>query len=129
MNFYFEYAKFHENNLAKSLSFSDIGKSIPCHEFLMSQICVLMLFAKIQFLQKFLNLQYLVPISSQRVKFFTDIEKILLTFLNDLSSSSNKHSAWLIKHIQGDKIISYFCQKYMHIFRPSFKHLLRPKTV
>ena len=30
-----------------TLSFTDIGKSRPCHEFLMSKICVLTLFAKI----------------------------------------------------------------------------------
>ena len=31
-----------------SIPFTDIGKSRPCREFLMSQICVLTLFAKIK---------------------------------------------------------------------------------
>ena len=40
--------------------FTDIGKSCPSHEFLALQICLLMLFAKIKFSQKFPNLQYRV---------------------------------------------------------------------
>ena len=49
--------------LAKSeitLSFTDIGKSCPSHNFLASQIhvCLLTLFTKIKFSQKFLDLQY-----------------------------------------------------------------------
>ena len=43
-----------------TLSFSDIGKSRPCREFSMSQICVLTLFAKIKFSRKFPNLQLLL---------------------------------------------------------------------
>ena len=42
-----------------TLSFTDISKSCPCHEFLTSQICVLTLFAKIKFSRKFPNLQLL----------------------------------------------------------------------
>ena len=41
-----------------TLSFTHISKSHPCCEFLMSQICVLTLFAKIKFSRKFPNLQY-----------------------------------------------------------------------
>ena len=40
-----------------TLSFTDIGKSRPCPEFLTSQICVLRLFTKIKFPRKFPNLQ------------------------------------------------------------------------
>ena len=40
------------------LSFIDIGKSCLCPEFFTSLICLLMLFAKIKFSQKFPNLQY-----------------------------------------------------------------------
>ena len=55
----FEYAKFCEvKTLAKSLlSFTDIGISCPSRKFLTSQICILMLFAKIRFSRKFPNLQ------------------------------------------------------------------------
>ena len=42
-----------------TLSFTDIGKSCPSFEFLMPQICLLTLFAKKKFSQKFLNLQYM----------------------------------------------------------------------
>ena len=41
-----------------TLLLTDISKSRPCHEFLMSQICVLMLFVKIKISRKFTNLQY-----------------------------------------------------------------------
>ena len=41
------------------LSFTDVGKSIPIREFLTSQICLLMLFAKIKLSRKFPNLKYL----------------------------------------------------------------------
>ena len=40
-----------------TLSFTDVGKSYPSHEFLMRQVCLLTLFAKIKFLQNFSNLQ------------------------------------------------------------------------
>ena len=36
-----------------ALSFTDTGKSCPNHEILMCQICLLLLFAKIKFSQKF----------------------------------------------------------------------------
>ena len=58
----FAYAKFRENKtfakinpheMAKPLSFTDVGKSCPTREFLTSQICILMLFAKIEFSRKF----------------------------------------------------------------------------
>ena len=42
-----------------TLSFTNIGKPLSCHEFLTSKIGVLMLFAKIKFSRKFPNLQYL----------------------------------------------------------------------
>ena len=49
----FEYAKFRGNKSSKNgeitLSFTDIVKSCPSSEFLASQICYLMLFAKIKF--------------------------------------------------------------------------------
>ena len=40
-----------------TLSFTDMCKSCPSREFLASQICLLMLFAKIKFSRKFPNLQ------------------------------------------------------------------------
>ena len=47
----FTCAKFHENksspNGDTTLLFTDLGKSSPSHEFLMSQICLLTIFAKI----------------------------------------------------------------------------------
>ena len=36
-----------------TLSFTDIGKSRHCHDFLMSKICVLTVFAKIKIERKF----------------------------------------------------------------------------
>ena len=44
-----------------TLSFTDMGKSHPCIEFLTSQIRVLMLFTKITLSRKFSNLQYVIP--------------------------------------------------------------------
>ena len=41
-----------------TLSFIDIGKSRPCCEFSTSQIYVLTLFSKIEFSEKYPNLQY-----------------------------------------------------------------------
>ena len=41
------------------LSFTDVGKSCPSCKFSKSQICLSKLFAKINLLQKSLNLQYL----------------------------------------------------------------------
>ena len=47
----FTYAKFREHrtlgNGEITMSFTDVGKSCPSHEFLMSQMCFLTLFAKI----------------------------------------------------------------------------------
>ena len=47
------YAKFPENkpsqNFKTTLSFTNVGKSCPKHEFLTWQICLLTLFAKINF--------------------------------------------------------------------------------
>ena len=43
-----------------TLSFTDIGKSYPSHQSLMSQICLLTLFAKIKFSRKFPDLQYML---------------------------------------------------------------------
>ena len=42
-------------NGENALSFVSMAKSCPSHEFLMSQICLLMLFAKIKFSPKFPN--------------------------------------------------------------------------
>ena len=50
-----------------TLSFTEIGISCPKREFLTSQICVLMLFAKIKFARKFPNLQYIVPLVLEKV--------------------------------------------------------------
>ena len=44
--------------MAKSLLFTDMGKSCPSHEILISKICLLTLFIKIKFSRKFPNLQY-----------------------------------------------------------------------
>ena len=56
--------KFRENktsrNVKITLSYTDIGKSCPSHEFLTSQICLLTLFAKTKFSRKFADLQYSV---------------------------------------------------------------------
>ena len=41
-----------------TLLFTDIGKSCPSSKFLMSQLCLLKLFAKIKFSLKFPNLQH-----------------------------------------------------------------------
>ena len=41
-----------------TLLFTDTGKSCPCREFSMWQICVLRLFAKIKVSRQFQNLQY-----------------------------------------------------------------------
>ena len=43
-----------------TLSFTYVGKSCLNHEFQTWQICLYTLFAKIKFLQKFPNFQYLV---------------------------------------------------------------------
>ena len=43
-----------------TLSFIDIGKSCLNREFLLSLICLLILFAKIKFSRKFPNIQYLL---------------------------------------------------------------------
>ena len=42
-----------------TLSFVNMTKSCPSREFIMSQICLLTLFAKITFSRKFPNLQYI----------------------------------------------------------------------
>ena len=44
--------------MAKSLSLSDVGKSCSSSEFVTWQICLLTLFLKIKFSQKFPNSQY-----------------------------------------------------------------------
>ena len=41
-----------------TLSFTDVGKSSPSHEFLTWQICLLTLFTKIKLSRKIPNLQY-----------------------------------------------------------------------
>ena len=48
-------------NGENTLSFTDIGKSCHSHNFFMSQIGLLTLFAKIKFARKFPNLQYIGP--------------------------------------------------------------------
>ena len=54
--------KFREIKMSRNdkitLLFTDIRISCPSREFLMSQICLLMLFAKMKFSQKFPDLQY-----------------------------------------------------------------------
>ena len=52
--------------MAKTLSFSDVGKSCQSHGFLRGK-CLLTLFAKIKFSQKFPNLQYFIIWASMRV--------------------------------------------------------------
>ena len=55
-------AKFRENKPSRygkiTLTFIDIGKSCISREFSTTLICLLMLFAKIKFSRKLLNLQY-----------------------------------------------------------------------
>ena len=67
---------FHENKTLGdgeiTLSFTDIGKSSHSREFLTSQICVLTLFAKIKFSQKFLNVHYLRKIITFMAKLMVD---------------------------------------------------------
>ena len=41
-----------------ALTFVNMAKPCPSHGFLISQICLLMLFAKIKFSRRFPNLQY-----------------------------------------------------------------------
>ena len=41
-----------------NMPFTDIGESCPSCKFLMSQICLLALLAKIKFLRKISDLQY-----------------------------------------------------------------------
>ena len=43
----------HRKVAAITLSFTDIGKLCPSHDFLTSQMCLLTLFAKLKFSQKF----------------------------------------------------------------------------
>ena len=38
---------------------NDVGQSCSSHEYLISQICIFMLFTKVKFSQKILNLQYM----------------------------------------------------------------------
>ena len=52
-----------------TLSFVNMAKSCPSHELLMSQICLLMLFVKIKFSLKFLNLLYYHLVFSQKLTF------------------------------------------------------------
>ena len=47
-------------NKGITLSLNDVGKSYPSLDFLTWQICLLTLFAKIKFLRKFPNLQFVV---------------------------------------------------------------------
>ena len=65
----FAYAKFRENIIVAkwrnhSMSFTDIGKSCLSRELLTSQICLLKLFAKIKFYQKFPHLQYHIYVNA-----------------------------------------------------------------
>ena len=68
-----------------TLSFSDTGTSSPCHEFLMSQICVLWLFAKIKFSPKFQNLQYQPPwkwhFASRLIAVYCEVTELNSTLL------------------------------------------------
>ena len=48
-------------NGENSLPFNDVGKSCQIRDFKMLQICLLTLFAKIKFLRRFPNLQYIYP--------------------------------------------------------------------
>ena len=65
-----------------TLSFIDIGISCLSHEFFTSQICLLMLFAKIKFSRKFPNLQYsglsYSPKGSENKKLFANYLKAQL---------------------------------------------------
>ena len=45
-------------NAEMTILFTDIFKSCPSRKFLASQICLLMLFAKIKYSRKFPDLQY-----------------------------------------------------------------------
>ena len=102
-------AKFRENKtLAKwriTISFTEKYKSCPSREFLASQICLLMLFAKIKFSRKFPNLQYSVcytqiflfsyHIHSEK-KLNTDDNSLLTIqtyLLSELSFEQNRRSS------------------------------------
>ena len=64
-------------NSKNSLSITDVGKSWQSRDCLPGQICLLMLFAKTKFLQKFPNLQYIdlpVPKKKKFTKYFLIIE-------------------------------------------------------
>ena len=56
-SFYFRETSHMRQNDEITLLFTDIGKSCRCRKFLVSQICLETLFAKLKFSQKFPNLQ------------------------------------------------------------------------
>ena len=64
------------------LSFSDIGKSCPICSFSISQIRLLILYAKIKFSQKKSNLQYSYPLCRKIVyRFLSSIKTCVLVAL------------------------------------------------
>ena len=69
-------------NAEITLLFTDIGKSCPSGEFLVSQICLLTLFAKIKFSQKFPDLQYEQCTTFQGGAAFVDPFVICVSFFS-----------------------------------------------
>ena len=58
-------------NVEIPLSFAELGKSCPSREFLTSQLCLLTLFAKIEFSRKFPDLQYTIVYFSMQAHSLT----------------------------------------------------------
>ena len=58
-------------NVEITMSFTDAGKSCPSRDFIVSQICLLTLFAKIKFSRKFPDLQYVSTKITVRIKYYT----------------------------------------------------------
>ena len=100
----FAYAKFRENKPSRNgditLSFTDICKSCPCHKILTWQICLLTLFAKINILRKFPNLQFKSCLSDWSV--------LQVSVINQLSTCPQiiltrfaKNQSPLVLHLPG----------------------------
>ena len=78
--------------LAKSLWLIDVGKLYPTRKYLTSQKRLFTLFAKIKFLRKFPNLQYIKGKSGSSLRMHL-IQKILYTVKPVLSGHSKKKTA------------------------------------
>ena len=109
-----------------TLSFTDIGKSCPSHDFLTWQICLLTLFVKIKFLQKFRNLQFKSCLSDWSV--------LQVSVINQLSTCPQiiltrfaKNQSPLVLHLPGlsSPQVSCSASAWVKVFRinPEFRIL------